>query len=60
MARCAERPDVRAISVAAQCHGLVLLDERGEVLRAAKLWNDTTGAANPSPAWSSASAPAAG
>ena len=46
IARCAERPDVRAISVAAQCHGLVLLDERGEALRAAKLWNDTTGAPN--------------
>ena len=35
-----------AISVAAQCHGLVLLDAHGEVLRAAKLWNDTTGAPN--------------
>lgn len=46
MARCDGRPDVRAISVAAQCHGLVLLDDRGEVLRAAKLWNDTTGAPN--------------
>jgi xylulokinase len=43
---CPDRPDVRAISVAAQCHGLVLLDERGEALRAAKLWNDTTGAPN--------------
>jgi xylulokinase len=43
---CATRPDIRAISVAAQCHGLVLLDERGDVLRAAKLWNDTTGAPN--------------
>jgi xylulokinase len=42
----AERPEIRAISVAAQCHGLVLLDARGEVLRAAKLWNDTTGAPN--------------
>jgi xylulokinase len=46
VAACTERPDVRAISVAAQCHGLVLLDERGEVLRAAKLWNDTTGSPN--------------
>lgn len=46
IAACAETPDVRAISVAAQCHGLVLLDGRGEVLRAAKLWNDTTGAPN--------------
>jgi xylulokinase len=46
IARCEQRPDVQAISVAAQCHGLVLLDDRGEVLRAAKLWNDTTGAPN--------------
>lgn len=38
--------DVRATSVAAQCHGLVLLDEHGTPLRAAKLWNDTTGAPN--------------
>lgn len=37
---------VRAIAVAAQCHGLVLLDEHGRPLRAAKLWNDTTGAPN--------------
>ncbi|WP_157940099.1 xylulokinase [Arthrobacter ruber] len=36
--------DVQAISVAAQCHGLVALDARGRVLRAAKLWNDTTSA----------------
>lgn len=41
---CAEAPDIRAISVAAQCHGLVLLDDHGTPLRAAKLWNDTTGA----------------
>lgn len=33
---------VRAISVAAQCHGLVALDGRDRVLRPAKLWNDTT------------------
>ncbi|GAB7069899.1 xylulokinase [Mycobacterium hodleri] len=46
VAACDEKPDVRAISVAAQCHGLVLLDEHGEVLRAAKLWNDTTGSPN--------------
>ncbi|MEU0498973.1 xylulokinase [Mycobacterium sp. NPDC006124] len=46
MASCEVTPDIRAISVAAQCHGLVLLDDRGEVLRAAKLWNDTTGAPN--------------
>jgi xylulokinase len=46
ISRCAEPPDVRAISVAAQCHGLVLLDEHGDALRAAKLWNDTTGSPN--------------
>ncbi len=34
--------DVRAISVAAQCHGLVALDRDGNVVRPAKLWNDTT------------------
>ncbi len=33
---------VRAISVAAQCHGLVVLDEHDQVVRPAKLWNDTT------------------
>jgi xylulokinase len=33
---------VRAISVAAQCHGLVALDDAAAVLRPAKLWNDTT------------------
>ncbi|AOW94056.1 xylulose kinase [Rhodococcus sp. WMMA185] len=36
--------DVRALSVAAQCHGLVLLGSDGQPLRPAKLWNDTTGA----------------
>ena len=46
MSACEQRPDIRAISVAAQCHGMVLLDEHGDVLRAAKLWNDTTGAPN--------------
>lgn len=35
---------VTAMSVAAQCHGLVLLDQADEPLRPAKLWNDTTGA----------------
>ncbi|WP_309105114.1 xylulokinase [Microbacterium sp.] len=35
---------VKGISVGAQCHGLVVLDERGEVIRSAKLWNDTTSA----------------
>ncbi|MGB6003403.1 MAG: xylulokinase [Ornithinimicrobium sp.] len=38
----ADPGDVRAISVAAQCHGLVALDSRGTVVRPAKLWNDTT------------------
>lgn len=36
--------DVRAISIAAQCHGLVALDGAGRVIRPAKLWNDTTSA----------------
>src|SRR5690606_37954134 len=36
--------DVRvvAISVGAQRHGLVAMDGAGEVIRPAKLWNDTT------------------
>jgi xylulokinase len=37
--------DVRAISVAAQCHGLVVLDDHDQVIRPAKLWNDTTSTA---------------
>jgi len=45
-AACAEagvdHPD--AIAVAGQQHGLVVLDEHGEVLRPAKLWNDTESA----------------
>ena len=32
--------DVAAIGLTGQMHGLVLLDERGEVLRPAILWND--------------------
>lgn len=36
--------DVVALSVAGQQHGLVVTDEAGEVLRPAKLWNDTTSA----------------
>jgi len=36
--------EVRAISVAGQCHGLVALDAVGEVIRPAQLWNDTTSA----------------
>ncbi len=39
------RGDVVAISVAGQQHGLVLLDEHDEPLRAAPLWNDTRSAA---------------
>jgi len=38
------RDDVTAIAVAGQQHGLVLVDETGEVIRPAKLWNDTTSA----------------
>jgi xylulokinase len=33
--------DVVAISIAGQQHGMVLLDEMGEPIRPAKLWNDT-------------------
>ncbi len=33
-----------AVAVAAQQHGLVVLDGQGEVLRPAKLWNDTEAA----------------
>lgn len=36
--------DIVAISVAAQCHGLIALDEADAVIRPAKLWNDTTSA----------------
>ena len=32
--------DVRAVGLTGQMHGLTLLDERGEVLRPAILWND--------------------
>lgn len=34
--------DIRGISFAAQYHGLVALDERDELIRPVKLWNDTT------------------
>ncbi|QGH70761.1 xylulokinase [Pseudactinotalea sp. HY158] len=37
--------DVEAISVAGQQHGFVPLDDRGEVIREALLWNDTRSAA---------------
>ncbi|MFC4591473.1 xylulokinase [Sphaerisporangium corydalis] len=36
--------DVAALSVAAQQHGMVCLDEHGEVVRDALLWNDTRSA----------------
>jgi xylulokinase len=36
--------DIMGISVAAQCHGLVVLDSDDNVIRPAKLWNDTTSA----------------
>ncbi|WP_374009549.1 xylulokinase [Leifsonia sp. LS-T14] len=36
--------DIVGISVAAQCHGLVVLDANDDVIRPAKLWNDTTSA----------------
>jgi xylulokinase len=36
--------DVATVSVAAQQHGLVVMDATGEVLRPAKLWNDTESA----------------
>jgi xylulokinase len=42
-------PDVAAISVAGQQHGMVALDERLDVIRPAKLWNDTESA--PDAAW---------
>jgi xylulokinase len=37
--------DVAAISVAGQQHGMVALDENGDVVRDALLWNDTRSAA---------------
>lgn len=36
--------DIAAISVGAQCHGLVALDEHDQEIRPVKLWNDTTAA----------------
>src|SRR5262249_31983115 len=39
------RNDVRAIGLTGQMHGLVLLDENGEVPRPAILWNDQRGGA---------------
>jgi xylulokinase len=40
----AGEPEVVAISVAGQQHGMVALDDRLEVIRPAKLWNDTESA----------------
>ena len=37
--------DVSALSVSAQQHGMVLLDDAGQVIRPALLWNDTRSAA---------------
>jgi xylulokinase len=42
-------PDVAAVSVAGQQHGMVALDGQREVIRPAKLWNDTESA--PDAAW---------
>ena len=36
--------DIDALAVAAQCHGLVMLDDAGTPLRDVKLWNDTESA----------------
>ena len=36
--------DIAAMSVGAQCHGLVMVDATGASLRPVKLWNDTTSA----------------
>lgn len=45
LGRCGERlSEVAAVSVAAQQHGLVVLDAAGSPLRPAKLWNDTESA----------------
>src|SRR5207249_2814053 len=49
VAACAQAgvPDAHrpaAIAIAAQQHGLVVLDAAGDVLRPAKLWNDTESA----------------
>jgi xylulokinase len=47
--RQAGSPDVVAISVAGQQHGMVVLDQGHAVIRPAKLWNDTESA--PDAAW---------
>jgi xylulokinase len=43
------RPAVAAIAVAGQQHGMVVMDAAGQVIRPAKLWNDTESA--PDAAW---------
>ena len=47
--RQAGAPEVAAISVAGQQHGMVALDGQRQVIRPAKLWNDTESA--PDAAW---------
>jgi xylulokinase len=47
--RQAGTPAVVAMAIAAQQHGLVALDDRAQVIRPAKLWNDTESA--PDAAW---------
>src|SRR5579871_1619794 len=37
----ADKKSVRGIGVSGQQHGLVILDENRQVIRPAKLWNDT-------------------
>ena len=37
-----DRGDIRSIGVSGQQHGFVPLDGKGEVIRPAKLWNDTS------------------
>jgi xylulokinase len=44
-------PDVSAISVAGQQHGMVVLDRDRRVVRPAKLWNDTESAADAAWLW---------
>ena len=39
-------PNIAAISVAGQQHGMVTLDAQNNIVRAAKLWNDTESAAD--------------
>jgi xylulokinase len=47
--RQAGEPDVAAVSIAGQQHGMVALDRDRRVIRPAKLWNDTESA--PDAAW---------